>query len=1829
MTKEVAQDWHRSSATVADNMTLRLGERFGDLCHWAVDQGLEFPVELSFHILGLDEFTVGFENLAQELRHPESESILADWSFNPVVHELKKFADEFAADSRLTKLYPSIGHGGGAKRNKRQFKDLASRTFLLSLIVNPLAANTDEEVFCNRRRLRIWLIGQAAIRLIDFGCVADTSVSSAARFLQADSLDSRWALIDELLSRTKKLIGSAPNSFENFTSAMENAAGVMREVKSRPKSHNEFLNAILSIASGSYHQIESRTSAKTTAIPLHLRSKPSPIDELPFESGDSTYSVIPSVSDDDEGETFSYVTEVDPTDSAAQQTLSSGSVFMQTMELAHYLPWTWDRLLPPEVQLVESWVERTLQTMDRRDRFGGVLVWAAIQLSRSLQLVERIPIGTEMTDEWSLSPDFMFLKRRSPRRHSAWRPDDVSRNLVEPFRDDLAIIVPEKVKQSLEWVIDANESGGELTLGAVWNKLSEIKLETWFNGQAEKHFPRVTSAKLAQCKGQQLFGRSGDFSFSRLLASHPRSALPGACSYATWDVKAIEKGLQLEVTKGPNEQDSLHVMGSLLAPLESVLSEEIQQATEKLEQARGRGLVFYHNVLGQYVVTALYAASGARPLRDPFESIHHFSLSRQCVYINDKNDEGLHNGRLVPLPQAAIELLALYLGHLNHLSQAIGTHRPELAEQIADMVQGPTAMPSIPLFFLLDDHLRWHSMADAADLSCSLFDWGLPNNLFRHRYAQRLLKEGVDPEVIEGWMGHAERGAASYGDYSARCWAEDAKNYRDVIEHVFRSLPFALPASLPEPPLLVLADTPPGSYREPEVFGQRARARERKKKLKAAIQQARADIELILNGRSLNEISDNELVRLSTRMLLRENHLPHPQASVRFRVFTKLMTKPEQETDSITETEPEGGDQKVRDGALASGAARQKILKKRLIKVSDERSLINPDIAASLTVYGHLQHWAELTNKSSFKAALSKSRALCLGAVLLSVEKRLGYQQLLLDVIKGDNFRLIQHKRQYFFEYSETLTSDDFVTPVQRLEVSFKVASLLAYGWGKKCGATLPAPKEITEFKGLLAIYQDNHSGHPDPSMLELVDWLCGVINQSNLADMPGIVAAALSDRAPPTSASMSDFARILHDRVIDLPGDEDQAAELPSRLPARLRDQETDKTRLQENAKTFTQLVTAALNEYEPRQSKALECDKSIQTICENYRGLISPSLILSGLWIADHARRGKAKWRKRFDAFAKNTLTTYWSLLSPAVRGLLYDVDLVGLDSDEITELCADMLEYKTLTSRYTGAFGKRLKDFFNWASRYGVASPEWDELDITSDYRSVSPGLITETEYQAAQQVIQEDGSLEVDDKRMLGFVLLLTYRFGLRAKEAINLLRRDWCEDERFHWVLVQNNQYRKLKSKPSRRAVPLLFTLSEIEQDLIDGVLARYQTIAWPETNRPILCETSDKGVPVLTSLAPRISEALIRILRSVTGNPTLVLHHCRHSFYNRIVPALFGLDSPLSNKLTDVLDYPALKRLILGEADGVSRRSAMAAGRLMGHRFPSTGLKNYCHLVTDWIDQLTPVVHQRARKLAGVVQISDLPTRPATASPEMVAALDYPAPTLGALLRTLRLVGLGQRYERAAELMKIHPNVQTQLKSVINLANNRMRFSSPTDKNVKFKGADCPNALLETVSDQAWSRMIHHAESLSEDEVLGWSGVSADYLDELSYVVSPNRQLLMYQASHFALVKHVLELFQVPSSQFKVVAKNGNEEIMSGMRGAGFDVLPDSSIRSNLDGFPVYMRDRGTNARVSDYGGLILSRSKTGTVRNSYELALVFLAVGVLIQMQCATISAA
>lgn len=1811
MTQEVTRNWHRTPATVAEEMTVRFGAHYVELCEWAAERGLEFPLEINYHILGLDDFTNGTANLALELNYPESQTITEEWEQNPIVQELKRFAELFASDERISKKYPGFGHSGSIRKTRRNFRNIQTHTFLLLMITNPLAPSPDHLTFKNRRRLRIWLIIQAANRLIDFGYAADTSISSASRFLQIDTADEHWQLIDELLDKAQKQIDLSSNSFEHFTSAIENAASLLNGTARHSKTVREFLNSISAIAGGSCSEIEPRST--NVRIPPHFKRAPSPTDEMLFEVEDTNFNVVVSPSDEYENVEFAYLTEVDTTDSNAQQTLSSGSVFIQTSELSHYLPWSWDRLLPPEEQLVWKWVKNKLHATTIEEKLGGTLVWLAIQLSRSLSLVERIVITPETSAEWSLSPDFELLKRSAPRRHSGWRPQELQLDQVTPFHDELVFSVPKTINHALKGATTSPAPTPQ-TLGALWRDVSNITLDAWFNKQAKGHFPRVTSAKLAQCRSQKLFNLTGDFSFTRLLTSHPQSAIPGACSYATWDVKAIEKGLQAPVFRYSNDPDNVNLMGSLLAPIESILHQEIDHASKLLAKASHDGLIHYHNALTQYVVMALYAATGARPLRDPFESARHFSLTFSCVYINDKSDGSLRNGRLVPLPNKMTELLSLYLRHLGRFSEQIRDHRNELAQQISTMAKGHFA--KLPFFFLIDEYLCWHSMADAAELNCQLFEWTLPDNLFRHRYSQRLLKEGVDPEVIEGWMGHAERGSASYSDYSARCWADDVNTYRKAFERAFNALPFFLPAEHHElPPLLFLASLKT-TYIEPRLFGQRVRARQRKLKLNTAIQETRSDIQFFLNGRQLNDLSDENLLSLSRRMLLRENRLPHPQAALRFRVFSKLIKR---SSTKDHQKFPQGNSEGVSEKPT-TGSARRDILKKRLVQLSEERSLIHTDITAALELYPLLSTWVVTIKSSTIKASLSKSRALSLGAALLAVEKRLGYKRLLLDVMEGKHFRLLQNERQYFFEYSEALNPGDFSTAVQRHEISYKVASLLAHGLKSKKAVKMPSPIDMSEFETCLEIYHSQFSNNPTPSMADLLSWLCHVINQANLIQLPGIVAAALSERSPPTSASLRDYIRILHGPAIEVPGDIPHNTVLPSQGLARRRVQEADKLQLQENAKEFTRTISNALDNYTP--PKALHCAEQLQAVCKAFQSSISSSLMLAGLWIANQTQLGKRPKRKKRVPFAKSSLTTYWSSISPGFREFLYDVDLLNLDSDEITDACSDMIEYKLMTSKHTDYFGKRLKEFFRWASLYGVASPEWDELNINSGYRTVSAGLITEEEYQTCHSVIQADSSLSLSDKTTLGFVLLLTYRYGLRAKEAINILRRDWCQDDQHCWVLVQNNQYRQLKSTASRRAVPLLFNLSKLEENIIDRALSHYKSIATPETNRPILCETSKDSIPILTNLAPRISEALIQVLRSVTGNPNLVLHHCRHSFYNRVAPALFDLQSPLAAKLSGALGHPEIKRTVLGGTNTVSRRSAMALARLMGHRFPSTGLKNYCHLITDWIDTLIPVDHPRARKISGITQISELSELPKISHTKLSPSLEYPAPSLSSLLKTLRLVGLGLSYERAGDLTEINPSHLSLLKKTLDITTARMRFSSPNDKNIKLKGSDHPEALLTTVSDNAWHRLIHRSDTLGDTKEPILNAGSIKHLGDLPYLTGTNRHLLMEQPSHALLVAQTIRIFEIPSTQFQVIDKDSRHKTHEKMMQAGFDVMSESAIRTKLDTLRIYQPDREGAPRSENYSALILSRSKDGIVRNSFELVVAFLATGVLAQIE-------
>tara|TARA_R110000772_G_scaffold108722_3_gene211796 strand:+ start:75 stop:995 length:921 start_codon:yes stop_codon:yes gene_type:complete len=299
----------------------------------------------------------------------------------------------------------------------------------------------------------------------------------------------------------------------------------------------------------------------------------------------------------------------------------------------------------------------------------------------------------------------------------------------------------------------------------------------------------------------------------------------------------------------------------------------------------------------------------------------------------------------------------------------------------------------------------------------------------------------------------------------------------------------------------------------------------------------------------------------------------------------------------------------------------------------------------------------------------------------------------------------------------------------------------------------------------------------------------------------------------------------------------------------------------------------------------------------------------------------------------------------------------------------------------------------------------------------------------------------------------------------------------------------------------------------------------------------------------------------------------------------------------------------------------------MAVPRVMGHAGPSSGLKNYNHLMTDWCDLLTPMVSERCLEVSGAFNTGDLEE-----SKPMIAMVDqsplaYPAPSLERVLKTLRLVSQGKSYAKAGELAGMEPVLLANLELVVGRTNNKMRFKrrlgdwSADDHDEKdwFIGAEMPNALLHYIQESAWNRLIDFAKGsnfiIDSDQFLKCE------TEKIHEFIGERRNLLFVTREGCAFVKYVLKLLKLKSDDYVAVAKGNDADIAEILRVHGFVVGSESESvgaggKVRLDPFPdpycggVYLRK---------YGGVVVGRRKDGFIRNSHELAVAFLAIAVLV----------
>src|SRR5690606_33576936 len=182
-----------------------------------------------------------------------------------------------------------------------------------------------------------------------------------------------------------------------------------------------------------------------------------------------------------------------------------------------------------------------------------------------------------------------------------------------------------------------------------------------------------------------------------------------------------------------------------------------------------------------------------------------------------------------------------------------------------------------------------------------------------------------------------------------------------------------------------------------------------------------------------------------------------------------------------------------------------------------EHVVLNRSVAKASSLIPQLQQWAQ--EISTTRSCRSKIEAAIIGTLLLCIEKRVSYQRMLLDIISGQNYRLIQFKRQSFIEYSEELESDNPYCPVQRHEINYQTATLLSYALERKKTLDLTNLPQSSELESLCMLIQVPS----DIAPTELISKVALVIEQANLFELPGMVAAVLAGRALSTSLPIQD----------------------------------------------------------------------------------------------------------------------------------------------------------------------------------------------------------------------------------------------------------------------------------------------------------------------------------------------------------------------------------------------------------------------------------------------------------------------------------------------------------------------------------------------------------------------------------------------------------------------------------------------------------------------------------------------------------------------------------
>lgn len=1679
-----------------------------------------------------------FGNLVSHISSTTAIELLEEWAQTEFAAKvLWKLASAASKKPTVLSQYPPLTDKVAASK---QFKGDTPTLYIIALIVerSPPGTLTDRVWFLT---LRLWVLTHTFNRA-KHGNIQDQHLRLVAQKIRLACAEAdNWRKLF-LSLRTTAL------DFDALNRHLSHKSEKLISAHSLKSTEIQVLRTLIKVANR-----ESSQDATTYVKPRYFDTTKLLADKLDkisrpefrtiFEDDDQSQGAAEYVQAGEDGESDDLAqTKTDKTRSYAHQRLQSTGILLYDSENLQHLPWSWGRPNRFEMSRLDEWTTQNLTSSDEKVSTLAGVTWIAGHSGRSMRRALDIKITAEISSEWCLHPNCRTLMRLPPHRIPGWDPEtDDDKAWVTPMATSNTLHLPDQVahvfQERLKRTPDAS------CIGELWDASWENSPESEFRAQLKHDIPRLTPGMLGSVLPQRIFSVSGDATFARLLSSHPNSALPGSCSYAAWTTIQVSQALtgQDENPRPHLVPETINAVGSRLSPIEELLVQAIQHASMKLEGLRhGSNPLAFHNAYVAYLTVALLAATGGRPIIDPFETIAHFDFQEQFVFINDKVSGKLRQGRLVPLPQKLCELIqSYYLPHLAKLALALQEASPILAIEISKLAAGKS-IGSMPFLFFMSPELTWSSVSEKEITRLGLFNWPLPLNLFRHRLATRLRREFVDPEIIDSILGHGESGAATHGDYSFRIWIRDMSAARLSLEKAFRELGFLFINSWDGAPPQIAPTSKSENvdldFPEPISFGSKAREHNRKVQMFSTIRDARLQLEQFLGTKSLADLSEDEIDTLTRKLLFKGDGLPHPSGFLKYQYLMRRIER------------------------LWKKKGKRVRLSKRFMPRIQEESPFTEFAPGAMAIFHELQENMAAISASIRPGKLSLRDCSVIAAVLLCIENRISSKVILGDVLRARNFWLTNLKGVFYLEHSSHLSTSETEAPVQRFQISSLSAVLIDRLLDSRnvLAARQPIPDVLHPFVDILA---NTERFAEITSADELINVLESIVAQINSIAEPGILAGYHDGRVKSYSLKRQDWLRVELGYAVQVPArstpDVDEKSEmhsphgkLVSATALISQSSEDDFTALQIGARSALNKVSDLLTAYQsilPTKVTAKDREglaRKLRDIAEDKTHSTSSAIQLLVRWAQSLAHRPKGS-----DFINVKSIGRYLVALSPSFEAVGYAADLLKMDDEDVTIFYSEVLETsKERKVEDTQYVARCLVDFHRWAKKkYAIEDPAWEELPETYAAAGVSPGLITEKEYQDALLLLLRLPKGRLRHRLAPAVLLLLCYRFGLRGSEALGLLRSDVVMHKEAMVVLVQNNRFRNLKTVTSRRQVPLVFSLSENEKKLIEQWLAEFAATHGLNGNAPLFF-AEGTGRPLM-DIGP-IKYAAISALKLITCNPGTNLHHARHSAANFVCLGVshLELDTWVRAKARRGQSPMDIEQILLSKSQ--SRSRMWAVSRFLGHVRGETTCGSYLHFFGDWADSLfQPITnYDLSMRLANATYLDDLP-RLASIETDLLDTLKPKSeiPTPLRMMKWLHLIAQGQSGIAAGAALALDPKLVEESLVYVTSIGKKIRLSRKKEAQSPSSNDSVERDSLEflyRVKEPAWQRLLNcfvEAENLPDNTPRSIPSIP---FPDLTMIVGATRQILMWNDEHFLLMRSLLDYFNIDNSRFYLVRSN-------------------------------------------------------------------------------------